>query len=248
VSERHHLVKLVRERISVSEAAPARCTTRHITTTHGHKPIPEDALVALAMAYVRAHGMDPWGIHGVAHWWRVRHNGMLVAQAMGARPHVVTMFAILHDSHRHDDLDDPDHGPRAAEWLLRVRGASAEHVNGDMLAGAPLNLKPADVDARIVAPAIHVIRALDLRDFDALVDACRLHTQERTHPDPTVAACFVADRLDLSRVGYRPDTARMPALQEVLTDAFIDAAMERERRGLDWPGGQEIREAWNLRM
>jgi len=194
-------------------------------------PIPEHALVALAMAHVRAHGMDPWGLHGVAHWWRVRHNGMLVAQAMGARPHVVAMFAILHDSHRQDDLDDPGHGPRAAAWLARVREAGDGAIEG-----APL----------VEVPAIHAIRALDARDFKALVDACRLHTHEEAHPDPTVAACFVADRLDLSRVADRPDPARMPVLREVLTDAFIDAAMERERLGLRWPGGEEIRSTWNL--
>ncbi len=46
------------------------------------------------------------------------------------------------------------------------------------------------------------------------------------------AACFVADRLDLSRVGFRPDPRRMPAPAGLLTDAVIDAAMERERVGL----------------
>lgn len=209
-------------------------------------PIPEHALVALAMAHVRAHGMDPWGLHGVAHWWRVRHNGMLVAQAMGARPHVVTMFAILHDSHRQDDLDDPGHGPRAAAWLARVREAGDGAIEGAPLVGVQGLQAAGTLDAQVVVPAIHAIRALDARDFKALVDACRLHTHEETHPDPTVAACFVADRLDLSRVGYRPDPARMPALREVLTDAFIDAAMERERLGLDWPGGEEIRRTWNL--
>ena len=233
-----------RQQREVGASAP--CTTRIITTTNESTSIPEGALVALAMAHVRAHGMDPWGIHGVEHWWRVRHNGLLVAQAMGARPHVVTMFAILHDSHRQDDLDDPDHGPRAAAWLALVREAGDDAIRDGLLFGASAPRAVGTRDVPVVAPAVDAIRALDARDFGALVDACRLHTHEETHPDPTVAACFVADRLDLSRVGYRPDPARMPALREVLTDAFIDAAMERERLGLRWPGGEEIRSTWKL--
>lgn len=209
-------------------------------------PIPEYALVALAMAHVRACGMDPWGIHGVEHWWRVRHNGLLVAQSMGARPHVVTMFAILHDSHRRDDLDDPEHGPRAAAWLARVREASNDAIDADPLFGAPAHRKSGRVHQRFVAPAVESIRALDDADFRALLVACREHTREETHPDPTVAACFVADRLDLSRVGYRPDPARMPAPRQLLTDALIDGAVERQRLGLAWPGGAEIRGAWDL--
>jgi hypothetical protein len=62
-----------------------------------------------------------------------------------------------------------------------------------------------------------------------------------------VAACFVADRLDLSRVGFRPDPRRMPAPAGLLTDAVIDAAMERERVGLRWAGGAEIETVWGVR-
>ena len=67
------------------------------------------------------------------------------------------------------------------------------------------------------------------------------------HDDPTVAACFVADRLDLSRVGFRPDPRRMPAPAGLLTDAVIEAAMERERVGLRWAGGAEIETVWGVR-
>jgi len=40
--------------------------------------------------------------------------------------------------------------------------------------------------------------------FDLLHYACAWHTSKRHHPDPTVATCWDADRLDLGRVGIIP--------------------------------------------
>jgi uncharacterized protein len=54
-------------------------------------------------------------VHGPAHWMRVRRNGLLLAPQTGANPCVVELFAVLHDSCRHNDYHDPEHGPRAAE-------------------------------------------------------------------------------------------------------------------------------------
>ncbi|MEZ6235591.1 MAG: hypothetical protein R3B68_15505 [Phycisphaerales bacterium] len=68
--------------------------------------------------------------------------------------------------------------------------------------------------------------------------ACRDHTHARTHPDPTIATCFDADRLDLARVGTTPhpgrlctDAARDPALiaaacEEASADALTPLAAE----------------------
>lgn len=42
-----------------------------------------------------------------------------------------------------------------------------------------------------------------------LVEACTFHTGGRRHADPTIATCWDADRLDLGRVGIRPDPAYM---------------------------------------
>jgi uncharacterized protein len=190
--------------------------------------LPERTLLAAAVANVRLHGMEPWGLHGLAHWWRVRHNGLLVADAMGASSRVVKLFAIFHDSHRTDDNEDPEHGPRAAAWLERVRA-------GDTTAHGAC------------AATIDTIRAVTAAEFDALHAACELHTRALHHHDPSVAACFVADRLDLSRVGFRPDPKRMPAPDRLLSNDFIDAAITRERAGLDWPGGGEIESVWGVR-
>jgi uncharacterized protein len=59
--------------------------------------------------------LDPAGIHGPGHWRRVRANGLaLAARTEGADHEVIELFALLHDSRRIDDDEDPDHGDRAA--------------------------------------------------------------------------------------------------------------------------------------
>ncbi len=195
----------------------------------GVTDLPEATLIAAALSNVEHHAMRPWGLHGLAHWWRVRHNGLLVADAMGANPRVVRLFAIFHDSHREDDGYDLHHGPRAAAWLKRVReGHAGTH-------GACETTRA-------------VICALPTDEFEALHAACDLHTSATRHDNPTVAACFVADRLDLSRVGFRPDPQRMPAPASLLTRELIDAAIAREKLGLAWIGGNEIETVWQVRM
>lgn len=189
--------------------------------------LPEAELIAAAVANVTRCGMHPWGLHGLAHWWRVRHNGLLVADELGAHSVVVTLFAIFHDSHRHDDRSDPEHGPRAADWLRRIREG--------------------EVDTHGACHATRrTVCSLDAAAFCSLTTACALHTTARTHDDPSVAACFIADRLDLSRVGHRPNPRHMPESPQLLTPALIDAAIQRERAGLDWPGGRAIESVWRV--
>ena len=66
--------------------------------------------------------LDWDGIHGLPHWLRVRDNGLRLAELTGANRRVVELFALLHDSQRWDDGYDPDHGPRAAEFLRELAG------------------------------------------------------------------------------------------------------------------------------
>ena len=65
----------------------------------------------------------PWhGDHGVVHWARTFENGLRLAEETGANIEVVQLFAILHDSRRQNEATDPDHGPRAAEFAMELRG------------------------------------------------------------------------------------------------------------------------------
>jgi uncharacterized protein len=89
------------------------------------------------------------GIHGPAHWLRVRTNGLALARRTpGADSIVIEAFALLHDARRLDDLRDLGHGERAADFAraLHRRGllgltdaavevlaeACAEHEHGQV--------------------------------------------------------------------------------------------------------------------
>jgi uncharacterized protein len=53
------------------------------------------------------------------------------------------------------------------------------------------------------------LRDLSNEDMILLCEACRLHTVLHRTGNPTIDACFDADRLDLWRVGIIPDPERM---------------------------------------
>ncbi|MCP3987162.1 MAG: hypothetical protein GY723_22475 [bacterium] len=120
--------------------------------------------------------LDWRGIHGVAHWARVRWNGLRIAEQTGADTRIVELFAFLHDSQRENDSWDQEHGLRAAEVARELNGRFFE---------------------------------LGDQDLDLLVFACQEHTFGGTKAHPTVQTCWDADRLDLGRVGKRPDPARL---------------------------------------
>ncbi len=54
-----------------------------------------------------------------------------------------------------------------------------------------------------------LLKDLSDREIKQLSEACRLHTVEHKTGDPTIDACFDADRLDLGRVGVTPDPERL---------------------------------------
>lgn len=62
--------------------------------------------------------LNPRGLHGVAHWERVRANGLRVADRL-----LVELFAFLHDCCREDDGNDYGHGQRAADFAASLRGS-----------------------------------------------------------------------------------------------------------------------------
>jgi len=61
--------------------------------------------------------------HGPAHWKRVERNGVLLASRTGADVTVVRLFALFHDSKRENDMTDPEHGLRGAQYARTLKGS-----------------------------------------------------------------------------------------------------------------------------
>lgn len=87
---------------------------------------------------------------------------------------------------------------------------------------------------------------LDDRRFELLFEACRLHTDGLTTGDPTLLACWDADRLDLGRVGITPDPKLLgtPTACNLLDWAHDRAVESYEPRDvlLSWGFGDAKRE------
>lgn len=131
----------------------------------------------------RLYALDHSGDHGYAHWMRVLYNGRMLAQATGANLKVVELFALLHDTHRRNELSDPGHGLRAAKYTKRYLSGTLEGYNF----------------------------GLDESEIDTLCFAIAKHTGSNPEeaPNITVAVCWDADRLDLARVGKVPDPDKL---------------------------------------
>ena len=83
--------------------------------------------------HIRAEFQLDWhGIHGAAHWARVRHNGLQLARTTGANVRVVELFAFLHDVRREHDGHDALHGQRAAELAHELQGRFFSLDSGEM--------------------------------------------------------------------------------------------------------------------
>jgi uncharacterized protein len=116
--------------------------------------------------------------HGREHWQRVARIGTILCLATPGSDLLVTFgFALFHDSQRHNEDEDPEHGPRAAAFFratYRSFGLS-------------------DVFTCDQARLIEI--------------ACRNHTTAEPTSDPILGVCYDADRLDLWRVCLKPDSA-----------------------------------------
>lgn len=75
----------------------------------------------LVREVLAGYWLDLGGIHGPAHWLRVRANGLaLAARTPGADAGVVELFALLHDSRRQTEDHDFGHGERAAAYAQQL--------------------------------------------------------------------------------------------------------------------------------
>lgn len=68
------------------------------------------------------YALPLYGDHGVAHWARVWENGVRLAEATGADPDVVRLFALFHDSRRVNEFHDPGHGRRGGDLARSMLG------------------------------------------------------------------------------------------------------------------------------
>lgn len=85
------------------------------------------SIVHKALAVVRPQFRLPLhhGHHGIAHWSRVFRHGCDLAKALDVDPAILAWFAFLHDSQRENEGSDPGHGPRAADFAVRLRRRGA---------------------------------------------------------------------------------------------------------------------------
>ena len=67
-------------------------------------------------------------------------------------------------------------------------------------------------------------------EFDLLYIACRDHTDEVTHEDVTIQTCWDSDRLDLGRVGMRPEVE------------YLSTEVARRRDTIDWAHSRAVNE------
>lgn len=137
--------------------------------------------------------------HGPRHWKCVAMTGLQLAiRDPQIELHTVFCFAQLHDCQRINEYGDPGHGPRAADV---TRAAIA--------AGQVLGFDPHSDRTR------------------RLIEAIQDHTTVVASDDPTIGACWDADRLNLWRVGTKPRVEFMstaPACEHF--DALSDYARE----------------------
>lgn len=143
----------------------------------------------LAEAPLRTHRH-----HGRPHWDRVAEFGRRIAAAEGLDTRLITLFAYFHDSKRENEGIDPEHGPRAADYVLTFSARDLRISTGDLerLAFAcrhHTHERPTD-DVTILA--CWDADRLDLGRVGIIPDPDRLHTN---------TAKMIARR---GRLGRRP--------------------------------------------
>jgi uncharacterized protein len=92
----------------------------------------ETDIFKIKMVAIDTFVMDKNSIHGVHHWEEVHDNGVMLAQQSGVDLLVVRLFAYLHDCKREDDLQDPEHGDRSADFCTELRKkGDLDFLSGD---------------------------------------------------------------------------------------------------------------------
>lgn len=145
-------------------------------------------------------------IHGPSHWARVARIGQRLAKHSTADPVVLELFSLLHDARRKNDDWDLEHGPEAAEAMLKWRGKYFDCTDDQ---------------------------------FKLLHHAVKHHTTGKPTPLVTIGACWDSDRLDLMRVGIRPDPRYLSLPHSRDPDTILWAINQSLQEM--FPGMEEIR-------
>ena len=138
---------------------------------------------------VKEFALNGWELgetHGLPHWQRVERNGILLSLQNGRIRDDINIKVVRYFAYLHDKC-------RLNNGKDLKHGSRA----ADMI------------------PTIRATRLRELNDEEVILleKACRYHTTERRTGDPTIDVCFDADRLDLGRVGIRPNPKLMATEQ-----------------------------------
>lgn len=82
---------------------------------------------------LRDYELHPLGDHGIPHWARVLENGLRLVPLTKADPHVVSLFAVFHDSRRENEYRDAGHGARGGELARRFASDGLIKISSDQL-------------------------------------------------------------------------------------------------------------------
>jgi uncharacterized protein len=108
--------------------------------------------------------------------------------------------------------------PRVVELFAFLHDSCRENDGHDRHHGARAAKRIHELDGWLFT--------LDAAERMQLETACREHSEGKLHGDLTVRTCWDADRLDLGRVGIRPDPARL-GTPHARDEALIQVAFER---------------------
>lgn len=121
-------------------------------------------------------------IHGYSHFLRVKHNILLLGNSYKLEQSNLELFAFYHDILRFNDGDDPDHGKRGSELFKKNTELNIQKKRGLFISQEMI---------------------------EKICFACENHTTMLRSGDKLIDICFDADRLDLMRIGVKPDPSKM---------------------------------------
>jgi uncharacterized protein len=122
---------------------------------------------------------DRKSIHGDGHWERVAGFGRLLAEKERLNERVLVLFGYFHDCQRLNDGHDPEHGPRAAQYIAgfprKLLGLTAPEADQLMMA-CRYHTHECESDDPVIRACWDADR-LDLTRIGILPDPNRLFTQ-----------------------------------------------------------------------